>query len=110
MKMFLLGMLSMHFVVSFVAWWADTYCAKDWLRVKDFFKITYVIYDFLLSTIIGIPTIMPYIPLCIKYRINPFRTKPIEIADKLDDAGKEKWISLAKTETEKKCWKEVLYK
>ena len=40
---------------------------------------------------------IPYIPLCIEYKINPFKTKVSEICGILDTKEKrEKWLSINK--------------
>ena len=106
MKEFLLGMLSMYFALSFVGWWAEMYCDKE----LDFFKIPYLVYEYSLDVLVGFPQIIPFIPLCIKYRINPFWTSLGKIKEKLDDEGKEKWLSKVKNQRELKKWKEVLDK
>ena len=106
MKEFLLGMLSMYFALSFVGWWAEMYCDKE----LDFFKIPYLVYEYLLDVLIGVPKVMPFIPLCIKYHINPFKISLSQIKEKLDDEGKEKWLSKVKNPIELEKWKEVLDK
>ena len=51
----------------------------------------------ILENIQNLQFTIPYIPLCIEYKINPFKTKISEICGILDTEEKrEKWLSINK--------------
>lgn len=61
----------------------------------------------ILETIQNFQLTIPYIPLCIEYKINPFRTRLTEICGILDTEEKrEKWLTVT-NEKYKRAWKNL---
>lgn len=92
MKMFLLGLLAMWFAMNLIVWIADLVDETDAMRkaVPLFYILSFVICE-------AIPAffrIVPMLPLCARYKINPFYTSLTKICCQLDtEEAREKWLS-----------------
>ena len=68
------------------------------------FVISYIFTEF----IPGVRRTLPFVPLCIKYKINPFNTTLSKICYILNTKEKrEEWLSVVKNETQKGGWKNL---
>ena len=109
MKMFLLGMLVMYGVMSLVVWIADLIDEEIAMRkaVPLFYILAYLIFEF----IPGFIRIIPKLPMCVKYRINPFYTSLMNVCEKLDtEKARGEWLATTKNQTEIKNWKTLFSK
>lgn len=104
MKMFLLGMLIMYVTMSLIVWIADLIDEEIAMRkaVPLFYILAYLIFE-------GIPgfiRIIPKLPLCIKYEINPFYMSLMDACEKLNtEKARDEWLATVKNPTELKNWK-----
>lgn len=104
MKMFLLGMLVMYVIISLVVWIADYIDEEIAIRkaVPLFYILAYLIFEF----IPGFIRIIPKLPLCVKYGINPFYMSLADACEKLNtEKARDEWLATTKNQTEIKNWK-----
>lgn len=109
MKMFLLGMLIMYVVMSLVVWIADYIDEEVAMRkaVPLFYILAYLIFE----CIPGFIRIIPKLPLCVKYKINPFYMSLADACEKLNtEKARNEWLATAKNPTELKNWKSLFSK
>lgn len=109
MKMFLLGMLVMWVVLNIMTWIMDF--ADNEYRFADLirrgFPLCYVVI-FLIQCLHSLIIIIPLLPLCIKYKINPFYTSLSKVCEKLNtEKAREEWLKAIKKEKEKSKWEKV---
>ena len=110
MKMFLLGMLVMWSALSLMVWLMDF--SEDDFRfanlIRRSFSLMYVIVYLIEYIYTFFTKVIWFLPLCIKYGINPFWTSMTIIYKKLGtDEARQKWISVVKNEEERKRWERV---
>lgn len=104
MKMFLLGMLVMYVVMSLVVWIADLIDEETAMRkaVPLFYILAFLIFE----CIPGFIRIIPKLPLCVKYGINPFYMSLADACEKLNtEKARDEWLATTKNQTEIKNWK-----
>lgn len=109
MKMFLLGMLVMWVVLNVMTWIMDF--ADSEYRFADLirrgFPLCYVV-TFLIQCLHSLIIIIPLLPLCVRYRINPFYTSISKVCTQLNtEKAREEWLKKIKKETEKNKWKKI---
>lgn len=109
MKMFLLGMLTMWVVLNVMTWIMDF--ADNDFRFADLirrgFPLCYIV-CYLIQCLYGLIIIIPFFPLCVKYRINPFYTNLSKVCEKLNtEKAREEWLKVIKQEKEKRKWEKI---
>lgn len=103
MKMFLLGMLVMWIAMNLIVWIADLINEDRAMRkaVPLFYVITFIICE----VVPAFGKTIPFIPLCIKYRINPFYTKISIVCKKLNtEKARNEWLNTIKDDRSKMAW------
>ena len=94
MKEFILGMIVAYVVLNIIVWIVDSFDLEYYTR--RIFPLGYV-FTYLIEVIIGFKRVLPFLPLCVKYKINPFWTSLLTIKNKLDtQEKKEEWLSILK--------------
>lgn len=109
MKMFLLGMLVMYIAMSLGVWIADYIDEEIAMRkaVPLFYILTFLIFE----CIPGFIHVIPKLPLCVKYKINPFCMSLAEACEKLNtEKARSEWLATVKHPTELKNWKSLFSK
>ena len=109
MKMFLLGMLVMWLMLNVMTWIMDF--AEDDFRFADLirhgFPLCYVV-CYLIQCLYSLIKTIPFLPLCVRYKINPFHTSISRVCAKLDTEKKRKeWLKVVKKEAERKKWEKI---
>lgn len=106
MKMFLLGLVVMWVVMNLVVWIADFINDAHAMRkaVPLFYILSYVFCEFIPRAL----NVIPLLPLCIKYRVNPFWTTISKICISLNtEEAREKWLSKMQNEQVIKHWEKL---
>lgn len=106
MKMFLLGLLVMWVAMNLIVWIADF--IDDAHAMRKAVPLFYVLSFAVCEAIPAFFRIIPLLPLCARYGINPFYTRITTICVKLDtEEARAKWLSkLHDTDTVKR-WKKI---
>lgn len=109
MKMFLLGILTAWIALSTMVWIMDF--ADDDFKFTDLirrgFPLCYVAF-YLIQCLHGLINIIPFLPLCIKYKINPFYTSISKVCKKLNtEKARKEWLKVIKKEKEKNKWEKI---
>lgn len=105
MKMFLLGLLAMWVAMNLIVWIADLINEDHAMRkaVPLFYILSFVICE-------AIPAffrIVPLLPLCVRYKINPFYTSLTKICCQLDtEEAREKWLFKIDEDSQKR-WRQL---
>ena len=106
MKMFLVGMLVMWVAMNLVVWIADLIDDAHAMRkaVPLFYALSFVVSEAIPAFI----RIIPLLPLCARYGINPFRTRITTICVKLDtEEARAKWLSKLHDTDVVEHWKKI---
>jgi len=107
--MFLLGMLTMWVAMNLIVWIADLINEDHAMRkaIPLFYILSYVFCDFIPRTL----NVIPLLPLCIKYKINPFWTTISKICICLNtEEARKKWLSKMQNDQNIKLWEELFKK
>lgn len=92
MKMFLVGMLVMWVVMNLIVWVADL--VNEDLGMRKAVPLFYILTYIFTMCIPNFIDVIKVLPLCIKYKINPFYTKVSTICCKLNtNKAREEWLS-----------------
>lgn len=103
MKMFLLGLLAMWVVMNLIVWIADFIDEADEIRKAA--PLFYILSFVICEAIPAFFRIIPLLPLCARYKINPFYTSLTKICCQLDtEEAREKWLSKIDKNSQKR-WK-----
>lgn len=109
MKMFLLGMLVMWIVLNVMTWIMDF--ADNDFRFADLirrgFPLCYL-FTYLIQCLYGLIKTIPLLPLCVKYKINPFYTSISKVCTKLNtEKARKEWLAkISKAEKWEKVFRE----
>ena len=110
MMNFILGMGTMWIIISVIFFLLDVYELDlfDHQRasLKWLFLPVYLV-AIIVENIPGFVRCFKCLDICIKYKINPFRTSISEMSRKMDTQGKETFISRM-PEKERKHWRKAL--
>lgn len=92
MKMFLLGLLVMWVAMNLIVWIADF--IDDAHAMRKSVPLFYILSFVICEAIPAFFRIIPLLPLCARYKINPFYTSLTKICCQLDtEEAREKWLS-----------------
>lgn len=104
MKMFLVGMLVMWAVMNLIVWIADLINEVDAMRKAA--PLFYIL-SFVCEVIPAFFRVIPLLPLCARYGINPFYTRITTICVKLNtEKARAKWLSKLETDVAKR-WEKI---
>lgn len=105
MKMFLLGLLVMWVAMNLIVWIADF--IDDAHAMRKSVPLFYVLSFVVCEAIPAFFRIIPLLPLCARYKINPFYTSLTKICCQLDtEEAREKWLSKIDKNSQER-WKEL---
>ena len=104
MKMFLVGMLVMWVAMNLIVWIADL--IDDAHAMRKTVPLFYVL-SLVCEAIPASIRVIPLLPLCIRYGINPFYTRITTICVKLNtEKARAKWLSKLETDVAKR-WEKI---
>lgn len=110
MEMFLLGMLIMWVLLNTMVLIMDFVADNDFIFadfIRRGFPLFYLI-TYCIKCINGFRKLILFFPMCVKYKINPFRTSLSQICKKLDtEEARKKWLAKIKEEHEKESWEAI---
>ena len=105
MKMFLLGMLTMWVVMNLIVWIADL--INDAYAMRKSVPLFYILSFVICEAIPAFFRIVPLLPLCARYKINPFYTSLRKVCCQLDtEEAREKWLSKIDKDDQKR-WEQL---
>ena len=107
MKMFLLGLLAMWVAMNLIVWIADLVDEAEADAMRKAVPLFYILSFVICEAIPAFFRIIPMLPLCTRYKINPFYTSLTKICCQLDtEEAREKWLSKIDKNSQER-WKEL---
>lgn len=106
MKMFLLGMLIMYVAMNLAVWIADL--INEEYAMRRTVPLFYLLSEFFCELLPKWFHLIPYFPLCVRYKMNPFSITLLDVCNKLDtEQARAEWLAKTYNKNVKYNWEKL---